>query len=126
MRTPSPLWLLAAAGALTACTAILNQSADQCSKDADCAAFGAEFTCNQGLCRSPGSSSSGGSSGTVDPDASTPDSGCVPTPNKTRNADFYNEKCTNASCIPFDNCTRLGVCDGGALPALISPPDGGV
>ena len=130
MRKPTPFWLLSLAGMLTACTAILNQGADQCSADTDCVRFGAQYTCSQGLCRDPNapssSSGSGGASSGNQPDGSTTeDGGCVPTP-KTRNADFYNESCTNASCVPFDNCARLGLCDGAALPALVSPPDGGV
>lgn len=132
MRNTHKAIVFAAAFGLGACSLLLDGNKDQCSGNGDCATFGAGYTCSAGLCKAPGdgsssgNGSSGGSSGN-DPDASSSsgDAGCVPTP-KTRNADFYNEKCTNSSCVPFDNCARIGLCDGGALPALISPPDGGV
>jgi hypothetical protein len=39
----------------------------------------------------------------------------------TTDAEFFNQ-CTNATCVEFDNCARLGLCNGAALPALIDPP----
>src|SRR5690242_20235602 len=41
----------------------------------------------------------------------------------TTNLELLNA-CTTADYVPFDNCARLGICDGGALPAL--RPEGGV
>lgn len=29
--------------------------------------------------------------------------------------------CPDNLCLPFDNCTRLGLCDGAPLPALVAP-----
>ncbi len=128
--------------ALGACSLLLDGSKDQCTGDSDCSSFGAGYTCSAGLCKAPGDGSSGGNGssggsggnvsssgelpGTSSSSSSSGDSGCTPNPIRMRNADFYNEKCTNSSCVPFDNCARIGLCDGAALPALIPPPDGGV
>jgi hypothetical protein len=42
----------------------------------------------------------------------------------TQPQDFLNQ-CGLAECLSFDNCARLGLCDGGALPPLTTPGDGG-
>jgi len=34
--------------------------------------------------------------------------------------DFQNA-CTTADYVVFDNCARIGYCDGGTLPALVTP-----
>lgn len=104
---------------LGACTFISRTDVDQCTGNADCARFGAGFTCTSGVCISGGDG--GGSL-----DGRAPDGGCLPKEPKTSDPDFLNEKCTNATCIPFDNCARLGICDDAGLPELIAPPDGGV
>jgi hypothetical protein len=41
--------------------------------------------------------------------------------------DFLNA-CTSSAYVLFDNCARLGYCDGGALPDRVPPPppDAGV
>jgi hypothetical protein len=40
--------------------------------------------------------------------------------------DFLNA-CTTAAYVVFDNCARIGYCDGGTLPALVTPTvDAGV
>ncbi len=90
--------------ALASCSLIVNK-ADQCSSEADCnQEFGGYPACQDGVCVYTG----------LGPP------GC-----------FYGEagapaqlatQCTAASCIPFDDCARLGICDGGALPPLV-PPD---
>jgi hypothetical protein len=30
--------------------------------------------------------------------------------------------CTDSQYVVIDNCARIGLCDGGSLPALVSPP----
>jgi hypothetical protein len=89
---------------LAACSLTLNQSKDQCTVDADCASVGASLVCLAGVCSAPvgvgGSAGSGGAAACATPAPACPDN----------------------LCIPFDNCARLGVCDGAALPALVAPP----
>jgi hypothetical protein len=51
---------------------------------------------------------------------------CTPPETARSNFELLNEPCTNATCVPFDNCARLGMCGDAAMPNLISPPDGGV
>jgi hypothetical protein len=98
---------------LGACSLISKTEIDQCSRDQDCNRLGAGLRCSIGVCvRSDG----GGEDG-----ATT----CTPKEPKTADLEFLNDKCTNATCIPFDNCTRIGLCDGGMLPELVAPPDGG-
>lgn len=110
-----------------ACSLIVDKDKDQCASDGDCAPAG-KNTCVQGVCvpipgsnlgdASPDADASGG-------DATTnPDAGCIPKVPVT-DLDFLNEPCTTAECVPFDNCVRLKVCDGG-LPALVDPPVGGI
>ena len=65
------------------------------------------------------------------PDAASPEAapnappGCVPG-QPTDPAGIMNA-CTFSSYVLFDNCARIGYCDGGALPDRVSPPppDGG-
>lgn len=98
--------LLLLVSLVSACTLLLDKSKDQCVSSADCASFGSDFQCVQGVCVAPGSGA------------------CTPKTPKTERLDFLNEKCTNATCIPFDNCATVGFC-GGELPALVAPPKGG-
>jgi hypothetical protein len=42
----------------------------------------------------------------------------------TTNAQIINA-CTNAQYFVIDNCARIGLCDGGMLPALVPPPEAG-
>ena len=128
MRRGRAFALLSLLG-LAACTALLNTSADQCGSDADCKKFSATAVCQVGVCVDNAASNEAGTEGgMVVTDGSAPDGssnlpdGCTPKTPVTQN-DYLNETCTNATCIPFDNCARLGVCDG-SLPALIVP-DGG-
>jgi len=102
--------LVALAALLTACSLLLDKSKDQCTTSDECAQYGAGLQCIQGVC----AAAAAGAAGT-----------CAPQTPKLNNTDFLNEKCTDSKCIPFDNCARLGVCDGN-LPALVTPPDGGV
>jgi hypothetical protein len=124
------LLVLAAALASTsvvACSLILDKNKDQCATNGDCAKFGAGFTCNAGVCSKPttGTDSSVDPDGAL-PDGALPDGGCVPKVPKSSREDFLNEACTDSTCVPFDNCARLGLCGDATLPALVDPPDGGV
>lgn len=104
-----------------ACSAILDTNADQCSSDGDCARFSGRV-CRDGVCvlgaatLPDGAAGDGGDAGEA--------GACVPKVPSSQD-DFLNEPCTNAQCIPFDDCARTGVCDA-ALPALLDPPEGGV
>lgn len=63
---------------------------------------------------------SGGTDGGVDssgPPLGPP--GCFQGTPST-DTDFYNQ-CTTAQCMHFDNCARLGICNG-EVPPLIDPP----
>ncbi len=42
----------------------------------------------------------------------------------TTNLQFLNA-CTTADYVVFDNCARIGLCDGGSLPALRDPKEAG-
>lgn len=116
--------------AVAACSLIVDPKAEQCSGPGDCAKFSGTV-CAQGFCVSSSALVDGGgepnnpdadASGS-DGEAGAVDAGCVP---QTSTPDeLANDTCTNADCVPFDNCARLGVCDGG-LPALVVPPAGGV
>jgi ABC-type phosphate transport system substrate-binding protein len=96
------LLLLSAA----ACTALLDRRAAQCQTDNDCAAFGGHPYCQNGACVSSGLG---------------PANCFYGTPQQPQ--DFLNQ-CSNAQCLAFDNCARLGLCnDASDLDAaLTSPP----
>jgi hypothetical protein len=60
----------------------------------------------------------------VQPDAPIQPTGVPPgcfsgTP--TTNAELINA-CTESQYVVIDNCARIGLCDGGALPARVPPP----
>jgi hypothetical protein len=127
------LFLLAsvAAGTLAACTLLLDRDATQCGTNGDCAHFQANAVCVGGFCQPPDAGSDVSSDARIDAGSTRGDGGdaesdaasCPPgcfsgTP--TTDIEFFNA-CTDSSCVVFDNCKRLGLCDGGA-PALISPP----
>jgi hypothetical protein len=122
--------LILGVGALTAaCSVLIDTEKEQCKTDADCTRFG-DAVCSVGVCVSSSATLPDGSTpdGSTPPDGAAPDAGdarCTPKPPQSQ-SDFLNESCTNSQCIPFDNCARAGVCDGGPLPPLIDPPDGGV
>lgn len=99
----------------TACSLVVNNDTEQCSTDGDCRGYAADAVCRSNVCVSPGAAAQidGG------PSACTPK---VP----VTQLDILNEPCTNASCIPFDDCARAGLCADASLPALLPPGDGGV
>ena len=89
-----------------ACSVLLDHTAAQCQTDADCARFGDHPYCQGGVCAASGLGPTGCFYGTPQ----TP-------------ADFQN-RCSTAACLPFDDCARLGLCDGasGLDAALVAPP----
>ena len=99
----------------TACSLVVTNDTDQCSTDGDCASHGAGAVCRSGVCINASSPSNGGDGSTT----------CTPKTPVTQ-LDILNEPCTNATCISFDDCARLGICTDAGLPALITPGDGGV
>jgi hypothetical protein len=110
MRTNARAWAAAAASALAvasaACTVLLDHGSVQCQSDGDCAKFGSHPFCEQGVCVP---------SGLGPPDC------FYGTPQQPQN--FLNQ-CSTAQCQSFDNCQRLGLCDGGSNldAALVDPP----
>jgi hypothetical protein len=100
------------------CSAIVDSSARQCQTDDDCrhtdAGYGtcsSEGLCVQGTPPGPGQ------------DAAVPIGGppnCVQgTP--ASDLEFLN-RCTRSQFLKFDNCERLGLCDGATVPILDPPP----
>ncbi len=88
------------------CSLIVENRQVQCSTDADCEKFAPHPLCVTGVCVETG----------LGP------AGCTVTSTPSTDADFLSA-CTTASCIPFDNCARLGWCDpNAALPALLTRP----
>lgn len=101
--------VVAAAAAMVlasaACTLLVDRNSAQCSVDSDCAKFGGHPTCQSGVCVPSGL-------GPADCFYGTPQQ-----PN-----DFLNQ-CSTAACLPFDNCTSLGICGGaGDMDAGLVPP----
>jgi hypothetical protein len=92
--------------AVGACTLLVDRSSTQCQTDTDCAKFGSHPYCQSGVCV---------------PSGLQPANCFYGTPQTPQ--DFENQ-CSLAECLSFDNCARLGICDGGA-PDLASPSDGG-
>lgn len=131
MNTHFPRKALVAAAVVlglggAACSLILDSEKDQCATTADCDKLGVGLACVTGVCVASADSGLPGQDGAL-PDGASPDGGCTPKEPKVSSEDFLNETCTDSKCIPFDNCTRLGLCGGDAsLPALMDPPDGGV
>jgi hypothetical protein len=89
-----------------ACTIVLDHGATQCHADADCAQFGSHPYCQNGVCVPSG----------LGPSACFYGSPSTP-------AQFLNQ-CSTAQCMSFDNCKRVGLCDGGSDfdAALVPPP----
>lgn len=94
--------LLGLALAAGSCTFLVDTDPKQCRTSDDCAAFGEFNICTDGYCRA----------------VSTPP-GCV-RGQATTNEQLLNA-CTTSDYFTFDNCARLGLCSGAALPALIPP-----
>lgn len=123
---PRPRTLLAVgvALAMTACSLLVNTDKDQCGADSDCASS-AGAVCREGVCVLAASlPEAGGDAPSDGPKGPDGEAGCTPKI-PTSDLDFLNEKCTSSQCIDFDNCARLGICDGG-LPPLVTPPVGGI
>lgn len=132
-RMLATLVLGAIALAIGACNFIVESATDQCTTDADCGKFNNGSVCRQGVCvlAADGSSSSsssgqggaggnggmGGAGGTGGTGGGGPT--CF-TGTPTTDVEFFNQ-CTNATCVEFDNCARLGLCNGAALPPLVDP-----
>ncbi|HZU81778.1 MAG TPA: hypothetical protein VE987_02625 [Polyangiaceae bacterium] len=91
--------------ACAACTFLADKNATQCQSDADCAKFGSHPYCQSGVCV---------------PSGLSPSDCFFGSPQQPQ--DFLNQ-CSQAQCLSFDNCSRLGLCDGGAFSAaLVQPP----
>jgi hypothetical protein len=112
------LLAIGSALAVGACTLLLNRDGAQCASDGDCKKYSASAVCVRGGCQLREAGAAG--SQTVGPP------GCFSgTP--TTDPEFYN-RCTTSDYLVFDNCERVGLCDGGYNPqALLDPPpvDGG-
>jgi ABC-type phosphate transport system substrate-binding protein len=95
-------------GASAGCTVLLNHDAAQCQTDSDCAHFGDHPYCQNNVCVSSG----------LGPSACFYGSPAAP-------QDFMNQ-CSLAACLPFDNCSRMGLCGAaaGAGPSLVAPAVG--
>ena len=107
---------------LAACSLIVDKEANQCASNADCTSGAA---CVDGVCVGGAANAEAGADALVEGAVEGGgDADCIPKVPVSQE-DFLNEKCTTATCIDFDNCARLGICDGGALPALVDPPEGG-
>jgi hypothetical protein len=93
---------------MSACSLLVERSDAQCATDADCLKFQTEQTgrtvCENKVCVASGLGPTGCFFGTP-----------------TTNAEFLNA-CSTAACRPFDNCARIGLCDGGAPPSDPTPP----
>jgi hypothetical protein len=98
---------LAGCAAVAGCTMLVDENVVQCSADAECLGFPGYPVCGpQGVCVPSGLGPPGCSLGTP-----------------TKPEDFANA-CTAAQCVPFDNCTRLGLCPAaGVISALVPPGD---
>jgi hypothetical protein len=109
MRTLRQRWLGFTLASLAftsaACSVMLDHGATQCRSDADCASFGEHPSCQAGVCVSSGLGPQGCFYGT--PQAPS---------------DFENQ-CSTAACGTFDDCARMGLCDGASdLDAALVPP----
>lgn len=110
------LLVTVALGAVTtACSLVVNNDTVQCSNNEACRAYNAAAVCSQGVCVTPEAAAQAEAGG----------GSCTPKVPETQ-LDILNESCTNASCIDFNDCERLGLCNDASLPALLPPGDGGV
>jgi len=100
---------LAAALALAAgCSMLVERSPSQCKTDDDCTRFGGRPLCQAGVCVASGLGPEGCFYGTPVTE------------------DNLLNQCTTGKCEPYDNCARLQLCSGAALPSLVPQPDAGV
>lgn len=88
---------------VSACSVALDRSESQCSTDSDCTKFGGYPRCQAGLCVASG----------LGPE------GCFFGKPST-NEEFLNQ-CSTSKCEAFDNCARLGLCNGAPAPEATSP-----
>lgn len=120
--------LVALFAATAACSLIIDKDKTNCNTDADCAHYAAGAVCRDNLCvegtnvdgGGEGGPGDGGSEGATDASCQGRDGCFCGTP--TTNEQFLNQ-CTTAECIPFDNCDKLGTCDGG-FPGTVTPEGG--
>ena len=85
---------------IAGCSLVLDSKETQCVVNADCVSMDGHPVCQAGVCVESG----------LGP------KGCVETAPKSQ-TDFLNA-CSTSKCVAFDNCGRLGLCDGNiALPA---------
>jgi hypothetical protein len=99
-----------------ACSFLLDRNATQCTTDADCATLGFHSYCEVGVC--------------VDSGVGPSKPACFfGSPSKP--TDFLNQCSTGflpaqtptSTCLNFDDCARLGVCNNNPPP--LEAPDGG-
>jgi hypothetical protein len=91
------------------CSLIVDHGNSQCVTDADCTKFKGHPQCQGGVCVPSG----------LGPE------GCVITTPQTQ-TDYLNA-CSTATCVPFDNCGRLGLCGPSAsMPALVDPTNAAI
>jgi ABC-type phosphate transport system substrate-binding protein len=83
---------------------LLLDRSDQCRVDDDCKKFEGHPTCRAGVCVASGLGPTGCFFGTPQNDAQ------------------FANACATAQCIPFDNCTRLRLCQSGPLPETLPMP----
>lgn len=88
----------------TGCSALVDKDAVQCTIDADCERLGGHPQCNAGICVETGLGPEGCFAGTP-----------------TKQSEFLNA-CSVSRYEAYDNCERLGLCNGQALP---TPTDRG-
>lgn len=90
--------------ACASCSLTLDSNANQCETDEDCVQFGTYPVCQEGICVPSGLGPPGCFRG------------------EPSSEEQYRNQCTTSQCIPFDNCERLGLCNGEALPPLVPKP----
>jgi hypothetical protein len=99
------LCFLGLALTMSGCSVILDKSAIQCRVDDDCAGISAGSICSSvGVCV----------------DSGLGPKGCFGKEPKV-DAELINA-CSASECVPFDNCARLNLCNGAALPPLVVKP----
>jgi ABC-type branched-subunit amino acid transport system substrate-binding protein len=98
---------IAVFGALAAaCSLLVNTNDNQCVHDSDCGQFGAQFTCNQGLCVGPqGTTHSDG--GSMNDGATTTESGTGEGAAETGTGCTSNSGCTAGSVCIQSVCVSL-------------------
>ncbi|WNG56361.1 hypothetical protein F0U59_17520 [Archangium gephyra] len=90
--------------ACTGCSLVVDANANQCVTDADCVTLDSAAICQEGVCVPSGLGPPGCFLG------------------EPSSEEQFLNRCTNSQCIPFDNCARLGLCNGAALPPLVARP----